>query len=307
MASELGNVMLVANPAAQNGRGAKAADAAAAWLRERLPEGTLTLALTSGPRHASALVERAEGYDTVIALGGDGVIHEVANGLMARPAAGRPMLGVLPVGSGNDYARALGMDFQLERACAQLLDATASPVDVGRVNGHWFVETLSFGLDAAIALDTMDRRVRTGRTGTLLYMEAGFDQLMNHLDSFSYTLSIDGDEPIRGRSITFAVQIGPYYGGGFKVCPQAAVDDGRFSICIAHPPVSRAKAAFIFLRAKNGGHTGFKPIEMMSAKRLSVSFEPDPPAQMDGERIEGGAFDIALEAGALRVLRPASS
>lgn len=304
MATDLGRVMLVANPAAQNGRGAQAAEHAAALLRERLPEGALTVACTSGPRHASALAQRADGCDTIIALGGDGVIHEVANGLMARPASARPMLGVLPVGSGNDYARSLGMSFKLEQACAQLLDATACPADVGCVNGEWFVETLSFGLDAAIALDTVDRRARTGRTGTLLYMEAGFDQLMNHLDSFAYELSIDGGEPVRGRSITFAVQNGPYYGGGFKVCPDAAIDDGRLSLCIAHPPVSRAKAAYVFLRAKAGTHTGFKVIEMLTATSLSVSFHPDPPAQIDGERIEGAAFDVALQPGALSVLMP---
>lgn len=304
MPQGLGKVLLVANPAAQNGRGATAASRAAAWLRERLGDDALTLAPTSGPRHASALVERAEGYDTVIALGGDGVIHEAANGLMARPADRRPVLGVLPVGSGNDYARTLGMASNLEKACAQLLAAVPQAVDVGCVNGSWFVETLSFGLDAAIALDTIERRARTGRTGTALYMEAGFDQLLHHLDSYSYELSLDGAPPVAGRSIIFAVQLGPYYGGGFKVCPDARLDSGRFDLCIAHPPVSKAKAAYIFLRAKSGGHTGFKPIEMLSAARLHVEFSQQPPAQMDGERIEGRTFDVAVHPGALRVLVP---
>lgn len=305
--ADLGKILLIVNPAAQNGRGERAAEQAAALLREQLPEGALTVARTSGPRHATALVARAEGFDTVVALGGDGVIHEVANGLMERPATRRPTLGVLPVGSGNDYARTLGMASDLRHACAQLLAAEPRPADVGRVNGHWFVETLSFGLDAAIALDTVERRVRTGRTGTLLYMEAGFDQLLNHLDSFDYSLSIDGGEPVRGRSIVFAVQVGPYYGGGFKVCPQASIDRGAFSLCIAHPPVSRAKAAYIFLRAKSGRHTGFKPIEMLSAKSVRVEFDRQPPAQMDGERIEGCSFEASLEPAALRVLAPSGA
>lgn len=304
VAHVIGKVLLVANPAAQNGQGAKAAERAAAWLRERLGDDALTLARTSGPRHACALVERAQGYDTVIALGGDGVIHEAANGIMARPAAQRPVLGVLPVGSGNDYARSLGMAFDLEQACAQLLEASPRAVDVGRVNGHWFVETLSFGLDAAIALDTVERRARTGRTGTMLYMESGFDQLLHHLDSFSYELSLDGAPPVEGQSIIFAVQLGPYYGGGFKVCPDAQLDSGRFSLCIAHPPVSRTRAAVLFLRAKNGGHVGAKPIEMLSASRLRVAFDRQPPAQMDGERLEGSSFDVAVHPGALHVLAP---
>ncbi len=302
--ADLGRTLLVANPAAQNGRGGRAVDQAAAWLREQLPEGALTVARTSGPRHATALVARAEGFDTVIALGGDGVIHEVANGLMERPAGHRPTLGVLPMGSGNDYARTLGMASDLRRACGQLLAAEPRPADVGCVNGRWFVETLSFGLDAAIALDTVERRVRTGRTGTLLYMEAGFDQLINHLGSYGYSLSLDGGEPVRGRSIIFAVQVGPYYGSGFKVCPDAAIDRGAFSLCIAHPPVSRAKAAYIFLRAKRGRHVGARPIEMLSARSLRIEFDEEPPAQMDGEAIHGRTFEATLEPAALSVLVP---
>ena len=217
MLSSEGSILLIANPAAQNGNGAAAAQRAVGLLRAQLGEDAVVLARTAGPRHASEIAERAEGCSTVIALGGDGVIHEVAGGLMRRPAARRPALGVIPVGSGNDYARTLGVSTKVDEACAQLLGAEARLADVGRVNGHWFVETLSFGLDAAIALDTMERRVRTGRTGTVLYMESGIDQLLHHLDLRRYRVAFDGGETVEAESVTFAVQIGPYYGGGFKI------------------------------------------------------------------------------------------
>lgn len=236
MLSSEGSILLIANPAAQNGNGAAAAQRAVGLLRAQLGEDAVVLARTAGPRHASEIAERAEGCSTVIALGGDGVIHEVAGGLMRRPAARRPALGVIPVGSGNDYARTLGVSTKVDEACAQLLGAEARLADVGRVNGHWFVETLSFGLDAAIALDTMERRVRTGRTGTVLYMESGIDQLLHHLDLRRYRVSFDGGETVEAESVTFAVQIGPYYGGGFKICPDARIDDGLLDVCVAHPP-----------------------------------------------------------------------
>ncbi len=72
------------------------------------------------------------------------------------------MLGVIPVGSGNDYAATLGMSGKVDRAVRQILDGEAGLVDVGCVNGSYFVETLSFGFDAAIALDTVERRKKTG-------------------------------------------------------------------------------------------------------------------------------------------------
>ena len=304
MLSSEGSILLIANPAAQNGNGAAAAQRAVGLLRAQLGEDAVVLARTAGPRHASEIAERAEGCSTVIALGGDGVIHEVAGGLMRRPAAHRPALGVIPVGSGNDYARTLGVSNKVDEACAQLLKAEAHPADLGRVHGHWFVETLSFGLDAAIALDTMERRVRTGRTGTVLYMESGVDQLLHHLDLRRYRASFDGGETVEAESVTFAVQIGPYYGGGFKICPDARIDDGLLDVCVAHPPVGAARALYIFLRAKDGKHARFKQIELRRCRTLRLEFDEAPPAQMDGELIEGTSFDIAVEPAALNVLAP---
>lgn len=304
MSIHKGKTLLIANPAAQNGAGAAAADRAASLLRAALGRDAVVLVKTAGPRHASEIAERAEGCSCVLALGGDGVIHEAATGLMRRPADARPAFGIVPVGSGNDYARTLGMSCKVDEACAQLLAAEARPADLGRVNGHWFVETLSFGLDAAIALDTVERRKRTGRTGTVLYAEAGVDQLLHHLDVRRYTASFDGGEPVSGESITFAVQLGPSYGGGFKICPDARLDDGLFDVCIAHPPVSVGRAALIFALAKSGKHTRFKQMEFLRAGALHVEFDEVPPAQMDGELIEARTFDVAVEPRALNVLMP---
>ena len=240
----------------------------------------------------------------MIALGGDGVIHEAKERLVKRPEAQRPTLGVIPVGSGNDYARTLGISGRGGRGVRPAADGARTRRTWEASSGCWFVETLSFGLDAAIALDTMERRVRTGRTGTILYMESGVDQLLHHLDLRRYRVSFDGGEPVEARSITFAVQIGPYYGGGFKICPDARIDDGLLDVCIAHPPVSAARALYIFLRAKDGKHVRFKQVELRQCRTLRVEFDEAPAAQMDGELIEGRAFDIAVVPHALNVLVP---
>lgn len=304
MALEAKSVLLIANPAAQNGRGADAAAEAEVLLREALAGASVEVRPTAGPRHGMELAAGAAGFDVVVALGGDGIIHEVVNGLMALSAGERPMLGVIPVGSGNDYAATLSMERDVARAVAQLVEARPVSVDVGRVNDVYFAETLSFGVDAAIALDTVERRKRTGRTGTLLYLTSGLDQLMNHLDCRRYRASFDGGAAQEGEMYLFAVQNGPTYGGGFAVAPEASVADGRLDVVIAHPPLTRRKATLIFMLAKDGHHTRFKALEFRRVRRMRVEFDEPLPVQVDGEQLEGTSFDVEVMPRALRVLVP---
>lgn len=330
--SSRGKTLLVANPAAQNGAGAQAAEHAATLLRAALGEEALDVLLTEAPGHAEQVAANSGSYAAVVALGGDGIVHETANGLLHLSAADRPVLGVIPVGSGNDYACTLGMCSQsVEKAVSQLLVAQSRQFDVGCCNGRYFVETLSFGLDAAIALDTVERRKRTGKTGTMLYLESGIDQLLHHLDKRRYraqakgwkaldyrgcrtgagkaernaaTFSVDAPVALEGESYLFAVQLGQTYGGGFRVCPDARTDDGLFDICVAHPPLSPLYAVLVFLLAKDAHHTRFKQLEFFRARSLRLSFDAPLSVQMDGERFEASEYDITCIPGALNVLIP---
>lgn len=304
MPEQLGRVLLIVNPAAKNGRAGQAARAAAEFLRATLGEDAVEVRETQRPRHAIELARTAEGFGTLLALGGDGLIHEVANGLMRRPEQQRPLFGILPVGSGNDYAATLGMPESIHKAVAKLFFADARRADVGCCNGEYYVETVSFGLDAAIALDTMERRRRTGRTGTMLYFAAGVDQMLHHLTCRPYRMTLDDGRCLSGESYILAVQNGQTYGGGFKVCPQARIDDGALDICIAHPPMNPLKATGLFMLAKEGLHSGFKQIEFFRTKSLHLEFDEAPPAQVDGEILRGTSFNISVVPKALRVLAP---
>lgn len=329
MTQTFGKTLVIANPAAQNGYGAKAALFVEERLQGHLPADGLAIHMTQARHHGWEVAAKSHGFDTVVALGGDGIIHEVANGLMAIPEQERPVFGILPVGSGNDYARTLNMGFAIEESVEQLLGAHPKLFDLGCCNGEYFVETLSFGLDAAIALDTMQRRVRTGKTGTVLFLESGIDMLLHNRLTYDYVLrcgdAVGGEAGgeadreagaggeadggagagTRGQMLMFAVQVGPTYGGGFTICPEASTDDGLFDLCIAHPPMGVLKAVTIFLLSKNAHHTRFKQIEFLKAPALTVRFEGTaPPVQIDGEPFEAEEFDIRCVPRALQVLVP---
>ena len=302
-----GNVLLIANPAAQRGNGARAASISRDLLVEWLGEHRIEFVLTEAPNHAAEIaaacpVERAA---TVIALGGDGLAHEVVNGLMQVPHASRPSFGLIPVGSGNDYARTIGMSTSVPDAVVQFLDADERAFDVGCCNGEFFTETLSFGLDAAIALDTVERRKRTGQQGTMLYLSSGIDQLLHHLDLFRFHAVLDGEREYEGMIHMMAVQNGPTYGGGFRICPEADPSDGILDICYAVGPLRMPVATFKFLSAKNAHHTRFKGIHFERASTIEISFDRRPPCQIDGEEHIADGYRISIEHKALKVLCPA--
>ncbi|MDO4850767.1 MAG: diacylglycerol kinase family lipid kinase [Actinomycetota bacterium] len=305
MASHLGKTLLIANPAAKSGQGAFAVSEAVRLLAPPIGVDSFEATLTCGPLHAQSLAAEAGGFDTVIVLGGDGTIHEVANGLMDLPEETRPALGIIPVGSGNDYARTLRMSTRVDRACEQLLDTTPRPTDLGQVNGRWFVETLSFGVDAAIALDTISRRKGNGHSGTRLYVESAFEQLVHHLEERSYETVFEDSVAVRDSMLTFAVQVGPTYGGGFMICPEARIDDGLLDVCIAHPPLPLPRALLTFGKVRFGKHAELEQMEFHRVRRLHVEFDEMPPAQVDGEPIEATSFDISSVHHALQVLIPA--
>lgn len=304
------SVLIVANPAAGNGTGTQAARRAVGEFEEGIAAGRTSnffsgidvdAAFLSSAAETRALVEKSQGRRAVVAVGGDGLVHLIANALMTISEHERPAFGVVPAGTGNDYARALGMPLDVRKSVQKVLRSTPSLVDMGLCNGEYFTETLSFGLDAAIALDTVRRRRETGRTDAGVYFSSGIDQLRNHLDSYSYRGTFD-EKPVEGSSVTFAVQVGPYYGGGFKICPEAKLDDGLLDICISHPPVGVLRALYIFVRAKNGKHVHMKPMELALARRIFLEFDEEPPCQIDGEPLHATRFDISCVHDALRVL-----
>ncbi len=316
----LGRVLLVVNPVAQSGAAAGAAERLKRFLTMYCHREAFDIAQTERPRHATQIAAGARGYDTVIALGGDGVVHEVACGLMQIEKGARPTLGVVPVGSGNDFARTLGLTDVTDVSgtdFSPLLASEAGPIDVlkvtcrshaGGMTREWTeyaVQTVSFGLDAAIAIDTHAMRKATGLAGTPLYLASGLKAFGRAYRDFPVHARFDGGVEKRLRTIIFAIQNGPTYGSGFAVCPKADPCDGLLDVCYASGPVPRAVALPVFLSAKNGRHVHSPHVHLQRASRVDLVFPSATyPIQLDGEQVRATEISVEVIPSALNVLRP---
>lgn len=132
-ATDFARTLIIANPAAQSGAAREVAERLQRFLDMTARASQFDLVLTERMGHAKELAAQAQGYRTVIALGGDGVIHEVVNGLMTQEEGTRPALAILPVGSGNDFAQTLGIDDFSGKDFGTLLTCELQRQDIGRI------------------------------------------------------------------------------------------------------------------------------------------------------------------------------
>lgn len=311
--NNLGSTLVIANPVSHSGRGAAGAERVQRFF-ETCPSASdsFELRLTSAPGDAQRIAARASGFDTVIAVGGDGVIHEVVNGLMEIPPARRPRLGIVPLGSGNDYARTLALTpNDPDAALRELLTGRERTLDLGHVTsdacpeGVYFTESLSFGLDAAIALDTTKRRAEgTRQEGEGLFLTSSIKLALRASKGYPCVARIDGGEPFELTALIFAVLNGPTYGGGFRICPQADPCDGRLDLCYNVRKPWMPHLMFLLALARFGRHTRSSYVRLRKLHEAHVEYAGEVPCQVDGEEFAGTSFSIAVVPDAIRVIVP---
>lgn len=298
---EFGKVSIIVNPAARSGKAAGYAET----VRKAFKDAEVVFtSINSSIAELAATV--GKNCDTLFAVGGDGLIHDIMNGLMLLPREERPTFGLIPGGTGNDFADTLGMNHEVKQALAQLDDLSPVDADLLCCNGDYCMETISFGLDAAIAIGTVERRKNSRKQGTALFLEEGIDQLLHHLDKYHFDLEYVDEEGetkrISQETYTFAIQNGPSYGGGFKICPEAKIDDGLIDVCYTDTPLNVLSAIRLFLKAKNGNHVTNKIIHLLRARELTVKISGAPTIQFDGEKREFDELHVAVAKNALTIL-----
>ncbi len=297
--------LVILNPWAGRGRGRKARPQV---LRALADAGIAhEMVETTGPGHAIGLARDAaeRGVERLIVAGGDGTIHEAANGLLKAPLADdgatRCALGVIPLGTGNDFAKLLGVHrLPPGPAAARLAHASPDRFDVGRALGEVFDNIFGVGFDAETVRQA--NRIRRLR-GVAVYLAAVYRTFLSFRPPW---LEVAGDGyQESGPMMMAGVSIGICGGGTFYLTPQADPRDGQLDVCLI-----RKVGLATFLRAvprvMKGTHTTLDEVTIFRTRSVTIRSTDGRPllVQLDGELRESGLTEVAvtLEPRRLRVL-----
>jgi YegS/Rv2252/BmrU family lipid kinase len=291
------SMIVIVNPTSGGGAGARMPDEARAQLEGAQAE----ILLTEGSGHATELAFEAarRGVVAIVAVGGDGTAHEVANGILraldddpSRPAT----LGIVPVGTGNDFVKMLPGADRRPDAWRTILSGGTRRVDVGLATwdgaSEFFVNAAGTGIDVEVV---RAMGVHRGTRGPLDYVIALVRALRRYRP---IPLSVIGDgHAIDRRIMIAAVGNGKCVGGTFRICPDAVVDDGLFDICTVHE-LSIGASVVTAARILRGTHAGSRGVEMFRAAEVELTVPEGTQLffQLDGELREPvGARTLKME------------
>ena len=282
---------LVINPVAGQGKGTTVGTYVAGWLSQRKIPYTIVTGNTSIAMgdHLSFFIEKFPDTKGVIAVGGDGLLHNI----LQRVVPAQIPLALIPAGTGNDFVRTLGWkldSFDDQLQAVTTLSPTA--VDLGLVDGEWFAAILSTGFDSIV---NEKANTMAWPKGPMKYNAAIAIELPRFKPRH-YQITLD-DRTISTEAMLIAVSNGRSYGGGMLVCPNANIVDGLFDVMVLHP-VSTIEFIKVFPRVFAGTHVSHPAVEIVRSR--SVRIESKAVAYADGERI--GQLPISAECipGALR-------
>jgi YegS/Rv2252/BmrU family lipid kinase len=300
-------VKLIFNPHADRGRAWDIASSLQAIIAGR---DEFDWASTEFPGHATALARQAalDGFQVVAALGGDGTVHEVVNGLMSVPTEGRPLLAAVPIGSGNDFCHNVGVPAGHEQAMQRILHGEPHPIDVGRVTDgsgrtEYWDNTLGIGFDATVTIYSYQI---TRLQGFVMYLSAVIQTILRNHDAPRMRIETD-QETIDEPMLMVTVCNGPREGGGFQVAPGAQLDDGIFNYAMI-AKVSRAMMFRLIPEVMNGTHGRFRQVRLGQCRRLQLTSERPVTIHTDGEVFAGFTSEVTqlnveVLPGAVQVIR----
>ncbi len=284
---------LIVNPVAGRGHAAQVAREACHALEAM--GVAFDVVETAAPNQAVALAEQASlaGCQPVVAVGGDGTVHEVLNGLVRAHVNGGPVgtMGVIPAGSGNDFHYMLRhRPDGLQTACRLLGESKTRLIDVGRVDDRYFANGVGIGFDAAVNIvSRKHRRLR----GLALYLLSALETIFVYYKAPLVALDYDGTLMTQ-RMLMVSVSNGRRMGGGFMVAPQAEIDDGLLDLCLARE-ISRPRILALIPHVIRGTHTNKPPVKMARARRVVVTSGDDLPSHVDGEIYTTAAHRLEME------------
>jgi diacylglycerol kinase (ATP) len=298
---------VILNPHSQGGKTGQQATELVRVMTRYL--GPVDVLHTEAPRHAVELAEQAarDGRPSVIAVGGDGTISEIANGLLrARGAvATLPKLGIVGQGTGGDFRKTLGIEHRLDQYLQTIARGVTRTVDAGKFSyrNHagdtaeaYFVNILSMGMGGLVDMYVAEARSQSQMSGTLAYFSASVKALTKS-EVGVLELTIDDQPPRELATRQLAICNGRFFGSGMEVAPMAVLDDGLFH-CISLGAAPRLKFALGSLAIYSGKHVDKPEVEVWSCRKIGIELRNVDvrdvfPLDVDGEPL--GTLPLSVE------------
>jgi diacylglycerol kinase (ATP) len=280
-------VTVVTNPRAGRCTGITVAASAADFLREAGWDVDVQVTSAAGDGQRLARDAADAGAELVVGVGGDGTLSELLNGLMASNIP----CGMIPCGTGNDFARFVGIKENAVAAAKQLLTGEPVAIDMGRLTGpqRYFVNTIGVGFDAAVA-GRINRRKRLTQ-GLLAYGPAIISELaIGHF--LAATVEVD-EQVFAGEWLLVAVANGNAYGAGFKIAPNAVCDDGLLDVVLVER-MGRLAVLRSLRQAYRGRHQHHPHVTMLRGRHISIKTEAPAPALVDGDLLADTPLEIEI-------------
>lgn len=259
---------------------------------------------TEYPGHAreiaSSLAGKSNGKTAVIvAVGGDGTLHEVVNGVAGFHHV---TIGFIPGGSGNDFSRGFAIPKNPAEALQLLVKnirQPGHPIDLGLIQHNelqetYFMNNMGVGFDAVVAKEANESEMKMllnrFSLGRLVYVYILIKKLLTYRVT-PVELTVDGKVYKYDAAWFVTVSNQPYYGGGMKIAPATLAHDGLLDVTVVHN-ISRWKLLMIFISVFWGKHTSFKEVEQFTGKSITINTKQDVPAHADGEVIGFAPLNI---------------
>jgi len=286
------SIVVMANPAARNGRGAREAHTVSAALRGFGKEVREIRGTSVEESLDLALAAVSEGCDTLVVIGGDGIVNVAVQALVGTDTA----LGIVPTGTGNDAARGLGLPLgDVAEATTQILNGTRRSVDLARIDDRHYLTALAAGFDAAVAERANNMSWPKGQARYNL-------AILAELRAFkprNYRLTIDG-EVLEQPGMLVAVANGPSFGGGIRIAHHAQLDDGLLDVVVVDP-VPKLELIKMTPKLRTGAISEHPAYKVHRASSVTIE-APDIVGYADGERFGPLPLTVQCVPGALTVI-----
>lgn len=270
----------------------------AAVAQQRKAGHRIEVRVTWEKGDARRFVPEADKLDLLIAVGGDGTLNEVLEGLMDLSTASRPTLGIVPVGTANDFATACGIPREPEKALALCMKGAGVPIDVGKANDHWFINAASSGFGAEITATTSPDLKRL--LGPAAYTVMGAILAIN-LHHYQGRLILPERE-ITGSGPVAIVGNGRQTGGGIQVAPRAYIDDGLLDVLAIRqisPAALLAAARELQQLPPDGEYVSY-----FQTPWIEVHPEEPIPVNLDGEPLRFSSVRYEAVSNAISLIVP---